>query len=479
MAEVFSESLDFPKVKARAVQSRSYRVKLPPINAGTYAPSSVIEFELPANQAGTYWNSNQCYLKFKMTSLCRNAGNTAAVKCDLDRSGAYGFIRRMEVTTAGAKICDLDRFNVLACAMIDTDASQEWKTSTGSAIAGTEGLMRGAAIDPGDLERIYCLPLILNPLSQSSPHRLFPLFSLSPLKLRFTLEEAGVVFRVDAINDIVNYEISEVELVYQATELSPEAQASIDEMTGGRYDILATSYMHSSANLQATNSQLTASLGFSVSSLERVIICHRRTSSTLSQQTYSLGNRCAAGLQQYNLLVNTEMFPARPIMRDHRFGSECVAEMLLASHSLVDFTKGSSLNDGYVKCNVPGAQFLGTSRSANIKPNSGTIIQNPYSLENPDGLTAGNLDVSLNAATTDAEDSDVGTFLCAIELESGVSDGKSSHIYSGVSTLASTVQYVATYSGAVNADITVDFFGNYTILMSLAMNGTGTWSVSV
>jgi hypothetical protein len=191
--------------------------------------------------------------------------------------------------------------------------------------------------------------------------------------------------------------------------------------------------MHSSATLQATNSQLTASLGFSVSSLERVIICHRSTSSTLSQQRYSLGNRCAAGLEQYNLLVNTEMFPARPIMRDHRFGSECVAEMLLASHSLVDFTKGSSLNDGYVKCSVPGAQFLGTSRSANIKPNSGTIIQNPYSLENPDGLTAGNLDVSANATTTDAVDSDVGTFLCAVELESGVSDSGRALTYTQVS----------------------------------------------
>jgi hypothetical protein len=56
---------------------------------------------------------------------------------------------------------------------------------------------------------------------------------LSPLRLRFTLEEAGVVFRVDAVNDIVNYQISDVELVYQATELSPAAQASIDEMTGG------------------------------------------------------------------------------------------------------------------------------------------------------------------------------------------------------------------------------------------------------
>jgi hypothetical protein len=478
MAEVFSESLDFSKVKQRAVQSRSYRVKLPPSNATSFAPSQTIEFNLPANQAGTYFNSNQCYLKFKFTnSSVDNAA--AAVQCDFDRAGAYGLIRRMQVSTAGAMISDLDRFNVLANAMIDTDASQEWKESVGHTLVGTTGLMRGAAVDPGSPTRIYCLPLILSPLSQTSPHRLIPLFSLSSLQIRFTLEEAAVAFKVPANTDVPGYGLSEVELVYQATELSPSAQGMIDQMTGGRYDILATSYMHSSATLQAQNSGLTANLGFSVSSLERVIICHRKNitvSGTNQKIGYSLGGRCGAGLQQYSLLINSEQFPSRPIVRGDLNGAEPLAEMLLASHSLVDFTSGSGLNNGFTAGGITNAVAFGFSRSANLQPNAGVILQDPYQLDDPAGTSAGAAGAALATAATP---SDVGTFLCAVELETGVSDSKSSHIYSGVSTLASTVQYVATYSGAVNADITVDFFGNYTILMSLAMGGTGTWSVSV
>jgi hypothetical protein len=253
----------------------------------------------------------------------------------------------------------------------------------------------------------------------------------------------------------------------------------IDQMTGGRYDILATSYMHSSATLQAANSGLTANLGFSVSSLERVIICHRKNitvSGTNQKNGYSLGSRCAAGLQQYSLLVNSEQFPSRPIVRGDLLGAEPLAEMLLASHSLVDFTSGSGLNNGFTAGAITGGEAIGFSRSANLQPNPTTILQDPFQTDDPGGTSAGQTGAAIGTA---AIASNVGTFLCAIELESGVSDGKSSHIYSGVSTLASTVQYVGTYSGAVNADITVDFFGNYTILMSLSMSGTGTWSVSV
>ena len=68
----------------------------------------------------------------------------------------------------------------------------------------------------------------------------------------------------------------------------------------------------------------------------------------------------------------------------------------------------------------------------------------------------------------------------AIELESAISNGKSSHIYSGVSTLASTVQLVTKHSAAVAAGgVILDTFANFTILMSLNMRGTGVFSVSV
>ncbi len=113
---------------------------------------------------------------------------------------------------------------------------------------------------------------------------------------------------------------------------------------------------------------------------------------------------------------------------------------------------------------------------ANIQPREDLEPEYPFNDGNPGGTTAGDsADLNTNAAT----DSDIGTFLASIELESAISNGKSSHIYSGVSTLASTVQLVTKHSSAVVGACSIDTFANYTILMSLNMRGTGVFSVSV
>jgi hypothetical protein len=159
-SEAMSESLQFAAVKRRAVASRSYRTRLPASNGLNFAPGGTIQFDLPANLAGTYVDFSQCYLKFK--AVC----GTAAF--NLDRAGAYGFIRRLQIQTAGAQISDLDRYNVLACAMIDQDTSLEWRGSHGKTLIGTETSLRGEHVAIG-ASRTYCLPVILNPLAQHYP----------------------------------------------------------------------------------------------------------------------------------------------------------------------------------------------------------------------------------------------------------------------------------------------------------------------
>tara|TARA_R110002153_G_scaffold2719_2_gene13050 strand:- start:905 stop:2392 length:1488 start_codon:yes stop_codon:yes gene_type:complete len=495
MSEVFSESLDYSKVKQRAVQSRSYRVKLPPSNATSFQAGETIQFDLPANLSGTYWNSNQCYLKFKFTNNSTLTGPGAATKCSFNKCGAYGLIRRQQISTAGAMISDLDRFNVLADAMLDTDSSQDWRQSTGHVLCGTapgnKGDTIGSALTstafPKEYkERVFCLPLILNPLSQTTPHRFIPLCSLSGIQMRFTLDDAGVALKAHLNSDILAYALSEVEMVMMLTELSPQAQSQIDSMTGGRYDILATSWMRSGATLQAGATGLTANLGFSMSSLERVIIVHRKqqTNAANRAHSYSLSNRATAGITQYSLLINSEQYPARPIVKS-AFGAESLAESLIADHSLVDFSKGSNLHSGYefqaVASTIDG---FPSSRYANMIPNDSVIFQDPFDFPTSTGFTAGNLS-DLLANDVNNLNNAVGTFVASIELESGVSDGKSSHIYSGISTLASVVQFLGTYTGTDDAGAAftegfdVDFFANYTILMSLNMSGTGTWSISV
>ena len=459
--EIFSESLAFNNVKKRAVSSRSYRVRLPPSNSTSFSAGNTIQFDLPANLQGTYWNSNQCYLKFKVV----NGANVA----NLDRCGAYGFIRRVQISTSGAQICDLDRYNVLATAMLDADASLEWRGSSGKQLIGTETSMRGEYL-AANAQRTYCLPAaILTPLGQTTPHRMIPLCSLSNLQIRYTLEEAAIAL----VGGGPAYSIQDVEMVMMLTELSPGAQAQIDQITGRRYDILATSFMHSGASLAAGAGALTANLGFSMSSLERVIISIRPTASQIAAR-YSLGNRCRYGLTQYSLNINSEQYPARPILVADKC-AEVHAESLIADHSLVNFNAGNAFTNGFGPAEIVGGIGIGFSMFANVQPRANKEPPYPFSDANPAGITAGDSVNLANAATA----SDIGTFLAQIELESGLSDGKSSHIYSGISTLASTVQLVATFDGTGTGGASVDVFANYTVLLSLNMAGTGVWSISV
>ena len=74
--------------------------------------------------------------------------------------------------------------------------------------------------------------------------------------------------------------------------------------------------------------------------------------------------------------------------------------------------------------------------------------------------------------------SNIGTFVTAVETETGLSDGKSARIYSGISTISSTVNYWGTYL-ATSAAAQIDFFCQFTVLLSLNMRGTGVWAISV
>jgi hypothetical protein len=470
MAEAFSESLAFTQVKKRAVSSRSFRTKITPSNGNTFNSGNTIDISLPANLPGQYYNFNQCYLKFKVAV---GGGNDVR----LDRVGAPGFIKRMQISTAGAQIYDCNNWNVLASCLMDTDSSSEWKASSGNITMGTLGdQLQGESIADG-AERTYTVPMMLNPLAMTTPHRMIYAGGLSAIQFRLTLEDAAVAVQAAAGATLT---FTEVELVCLMTELSPGAQAQIDSMTGGQYNILANSYINSQATLPAyaagVSQTLNANLGVSVSSLERLIICHRPQATASLSTAFSLGNRSTAGLTQYSLLINSEKYPARDVIVGDR-GAEVYSELLLADHALVDFRKGNPILNGFAAVGIANTGAGGgTSALSGVAP--GYAKNNCFLVEDPAGLTAG---VVADAAISTP--SNVGTFQCALELESGLSDGKSSHIYSGISTISSVVQYKGDYSavagGAGVRAQTIDFFAQHTVMLSLDMKGSGVWSVSV
>lgn len=447
--DVFSESLAFPNQKQRAVASRSYRVKVNPANGQTFSAGQTINIDLPSNLAGTYVNWNQCYLKFKVTNTTE--------EFILDRCGGAGFIERVQCQTAGAQIFDLPNWNVLMTILMDMDSSPTYKAGYGNILMGTNGGHQGGDIMATDASRTFCIPFTLHPFGMSTPHRLHPLFSLSPVQFKLTLASKSLAGKSVAAGSL---NFTEVELVCVFTELSPAAQSQVDSMTGGIYNILASSYQNVGTSMVASSTAVTANLGVSVSSLERVIVCHRPTASLIAN-AFNLGNRTTNSLTEYQIFVNGESYPARPIKLEDS-GAEALSEFLLSDHSLVDFNKQSSFNIA-----IGGILVDTKSNCLDGQSVNGKIV--PYNLSTPVGTEYGN---------TSNLSSNIGSFITAVEMETGLSDGKSAKIYSGISTISSTVNYRGVYtSSSQNAQI--DFFAQFTVLLSLNMRGTGVWSIAV
>ena len=466
MADAMSESLNYRQMKQRAVAARSFRVKIPSSNSTTFTSGQNILINLPGNLQGQYYNFNQMYLKMKV----RN-NNSEAIT--LDRGAALSFIKRVQISTAGSQLMDLNNWNLLSTALMDTDASQDWKGSNGNILLGTRTDLRGERI-PIESERTFCIPMVLTALSNTSPHRLVPAFSLGEINFNITLED---YVNCGVYNGGTNpsFTFSEVEMVCLMTELSSGAQSVIDQLNGGQYSILATSWMNSGANLAAGNTTLTANLGISVSSLERIIMVSRPAASLNVKERYSLGHRTQNRLKKYQFIVNSEGYPARPIEVDAK-GAEVYAEYLISNHSLVNFREGCGIQNGVV---------LGTNDNALVSAfnsaDPSKELANPYGAENieNDAETGGTTPGAMTDGTgADSTISNIGTFLASVEFESALSDGKSSTLYSGISTIASTTQFRGEYAaGCVAAQL--DFFAQHSVLLSLDMRGTGVWSISI
>jgi hypothetical protein len=355
---------------------------------------------------------------------------------------------------------------------MDGDSSESYKAGVGNILLGTRGdkqsgevLVSGATDAAAQaLARTYCLPFVLHPFAMTTPHRLMPLFSLSPVQFKITLSSKALAGVSTAQTGALNFR--EVELVCVFTELSPGAQSQVDQMTGGVYNMLASSYQNVGTTM-AAGSVHTANLGVSVSSLERVIVCHRPSGTVTAGSAFNLGNRIKNTLTQYSIFINGEQYPARPVEVSGK-GAEALGEFLLSDHSLVNFDKQSSLTLAV------GSNGLTAPQPYNGRDGAGAPVAplEPYSLDAAAGTTAGGI-----AAGGAITPSNIGSFITAVETETGLSDGKSARIYSGISTISSTVNYRGTYSDGLAAQI--DFFAQFTVMLSLNMRGTGVYAISV
>lgn len=472
LPDVASEALDYNNIKRRAMASRSYRVKIAPSNKTSFSAGETIFLDLPSNLSGTFMDMSQTYIRFKATF---NGGAGQVNNVALDKCGAYGFMQRVACITSGQQIFDLNNYNVLVAALMDTDASTEWKANAGNVLVGTTAACpHGETFqiaDAGSVTRTYCLPFILNPFAMQK--KLVPLFSLDSIRFRITLETL-VNSLIQVSGSVSSYTLGDVELVSYFTELSPSAMSQLDSITGGVYNLLCPSYSNTQASLTAGTTIINSVLGIAVSSLERILVIHRPNAAAVAAGA-SLGARVTNGITTAQFFINSEAYPQRNVSVDD-MGAEALAEYLIADHALSDFSRSSGIQNFNVSTGATGTegQNVYDSRLYNIT-NIGraaggafAALNNAWNNASGTGLVQG---FGAQAITT------VGSFVLAIELETGCSAGRSDRLYSGISTISSVVQYKGTYAAAI--DSTLDFFAQFTVLLSLNMRQTGVWSITI
>lgn len=421
-----TQRLNYSQIPPRASSSRAIRNEIIPTNNGTYTMNSQIIFDLPANLNNTFCDFQSSYVKLTVN-------NGAAAPVNFHGGGFPSCIKQIVLELGGQTLFSCDNWNTLYEMMLSLDTSASFRNNAGLRLFGAGGDFDGAAVANASSRQI-CFPLVLTPLMAN---RYFPLIGRDRLRIRLILD-TSVRSLLGAATD-AQITITDVALVTYNLELGSDVMAMVAANSGGSFKIAMPSYQHHQESLSNTATSLVATLGFSMSSLNRILVAQTRQTATAANN--HIGNRSRLRLNRFFVTIGGVKYPMRDVQdlgvaaTTTGAGAEPFAEALISQRALCAWTHDSSIgSDG------------------------------GFALLEGDGSTSAN----------------TGSFLIDLDLESQrVAGGESSvGLVAGVNCVGQVVQLTMEYSAAATNNHVVDVFGEHTILCSLDLN-TLTWSIAV
>ena len=421
-----TQRLNYSQVPPRASSSRAIRNEIIPTNNGTYTMNSQIIFDLPANLNNTFCDFQSSYIK-----LTVNNANAAAVK--FHGGGFPSCIKQIVLELGGQTLFSCDNWNTLYEMMLSLDTSASFRNNAGLRLFGSGGDFDGAEVAIAGSRQV-CFPLVLTPLMAN---RYFPLIGRDRLRIRLILDTSARSLLGAATDAEVT--ITNVSLVTYNLELGSDVMAMVAANSGGSFKIAMPSYQHHQESLSNTATSLVATLGFSMSSLNRILVAQTRQTATAANN--HIGNRSRLRLNRFFVTIGGVKYPMRDVQdlgvaaATTGAGAEPFAEALISQRALCAWSHDSSI-----------------------------AADGGFALLEGDG------------STSDA----TGSFLIDLDLESQrVAGGESSlGLVAGINCVGQVVQFTLEYSASATNNHVVDFFAEHTILCSLDLN-TLTWSIAV
>ena len=407
------------EVPARASSSRAIRNVVLPSNGSSFPASSTIVLDVGSGQNNTYLDWTSSYLKLKLT----NSDGTAN---SINGSGWLSAVKKITIELGSQVVYSCDNYGALYSAMMTLDASKQFKENAGATLFGSGADFAGASIAT-TASRTVCVPLLLTPFVGANKY--FPMFSREGLRVRIELNSAASGY-IAANTGVADSEmvVSDVEFVTYSIEVGAEVQAQIMAASGGAIRLACPSYQSFQTSMTTSTSTITANLGFSVSSLNRLLIIQQQSAVTDTDNT--IDARQKNDLSEFFVQIGNQKYPQRNIKIDAE-GSEALAEALVSERALTTFGHQSSINEigGWNKDDGSGADKANT-----------------------------------------------GSFVCEIDLESQFS--ATGGLVSGVNTIGSNIALTMNYSAVISTAQTLTVYAEHSILVSLDL-ATNTFSIAV
>jgi hypothetical protein len=308
--------------------------------------------------------------------------------------------------------------------LFDLDTAGQFRSNAGARLFGSANSAVGEQVGAA-ATRTVCFPLALTPIVQSSKY--WPLFGREPLRIRVELDTSARGL-IGAATD-AEITINEVALVMYQLELGNDVMAQVAANSGGMMRIAMPSFQHHQATLAAGASSVATTLGFSMSSLNRILVAQRLQAVTAANVT--IGNRSQLNLNDANVKIGGVQYPQISLKDRNDDGAETLAEALVSQRALLTYGHDSSIE-------------LGAGFNAN--------------------------------EPTGANNTNTGHYLIELDLESQRVDAGS--LIAGVNCIGQVVQFESTYDAGVTAAHVLDIFGEHTIMAQLDMQSL-TWSIAV
>ena len=445
-------------LKPSAARSRSYRASVAPINASTFAPSSMAIFSIPCGRKNTYIDVNQSYIKFTIAN-----NDISGNSYNLDNNASC-FINRVDTFSSGNLLESVQAYNQVYTYLMDFQTNPAHKVGLanmyGICPTDTPASCRQGASVYGGQKSTYCMPL-LNSLLGMGADKAFPAgFLNSDVRLEVTWEalSKAVCFSASVATNSWQVIFAELELCY--IELEDTAQHMVDSQTpNGNVYLHGNSWRHYVSNLPASSAGVFSTLvPARMASIKSLVLLPRRSTEINSSTSYGLNSRVNPCITSWWYRVGAVLCPARPIQlsnNQNTYGySESFMEIQKAFHSITspEYTGSITLSE-YSVCD--SAVDLGVG-----------------------GISSGAV---LAAATNAGTNSHKNAFALALELETF--SGKSNLLLSGLNTLNSNIFFecnlgysvttalggnggpvVQAASAGNTVAFTLDFFANFDVI---------------